>query len=192
MPYAGYYYGSINAGGFIENQEIRQGTVRLNIDYFTQLLRTGQMRFRVFVKSGYTVGYNRFSDEFITIKNTNGVRGLKSDSLIGTEKITLNLETVAFTPVYFYGFRLSAFAGADFGLVTGNQSNLLRQKVYSSYSIGFRLKNERLVFPTIQFRFAYYPAIPPGAIVEPAKITGETRLKLQDFYIKMPEIEQYK
>ena len=63
----------------------------------------------------------------------------------------LNTETVLFTPYQPLGFRIALFGFADFGLL-GYSPNIFKNEFYTSFGIGIRLRNERLVFNTIQIR----------------------------------------
>lgn len=63
----------------------------------------------------------------------------------------LNTETVVFTPYQPLGFRIAVFGFADFGLI-GYSPNIFKNDFFTSFGLGVRLRNERLVFNTIQIR----------------------------------------
>jgi hypothetical protein len=44
----------------------------------------------------------------------------------------------------------------------GNQSSPFKEKPYSSFGLGFRLRNEFMSFSTIQVTLSYYPQLPPN------------------------------
>ena len=79
-----------------------------------------------------------------------GLSLLKED-LVGTNRMVLNTETVFFTPYQPLGFRIALFGFADFGLL-GRDANIFKNNFYTTFGLGVRLRNERLVFSTIQLR----------------------------------------
>ena len=56
----------------------------------------------------------------------------------------LNTETVVFTPYQPLGFRIAVFGFADFGLI-GYSPNIFKNDFFTSFGLGVRLRNERLV-----------------------------------------------
>ncbi|GAG86710.1 unnamed protein product, partial [marine sediment metagenome] len=101
----GYFHTKIGFAGFLSEQQYRQGLFHLKSSYFTNLLPFNNFHVRQFINIDYNIGIRRFEDEYINISNENGIRGLSSDSLKGTHRLTMSLETVAFSPFYVYGFR---------------------------------------------------------------------------------------
>ncbi|NJK86664.1 MAG: hypothetical protein HC906_12535 [Bacteroidales bacterium] len=66
--------------------------------------------------------------------------------------------------------------------------NGLGSKAYSGLGAGVRLRNERLIFNTLQIRLAFYPVVPNDAKYQVFQLTGEERLRFENFYISSPEI----
>ena len=100
----GYVRPTVLFGSFIENKQLEQGMLSLQLNYFSFLYRVRRTSFRQFIEATFTTGIDRFDNEFININDENGVRGLSDTFLRGTQRLSLNWETVAFTPVYFAGF----------------------------------------------------------------------------------------
>ena len=63
----------------------------------------------------------------------------------------LNTETVVFTPYQPLGFRIAVFGFADFGS-SAIRPNIFKNNFFTSFGFGVRLRNERLVFNTVQIR----------------------------------------
>ncbi len=184
----GYIRPSVAIGGFYRDSRFEQGMFDLNVAYFSNLYRLRRTNFRQFFNLHYTLGIRRFDDEYINISNGSGVRGLSYVFLRGTKRLSLSSETVAFTPLYFLGFRMAVFGFVDFAIVNNEDSKLLKNKLYQGYGIGFRFRNENLAFNTIQIRLAWYPTVPAGFSNYDFDITGQTTLQLQDFRVNEPEV----
>ncbi|MEQ8476830.1 hypothetical protein [Fulvivirga sp.] len=184
----GYLRPTLRIGGFIEKRNVQQGVVNPELSYFSYLYRFRRTSFRQFFTFGYVKGINRYTDEFIDINNRNGIRGLRDTFLRGTKKITFRSETVAFTPLYFIGFRLAVFAFLDFAIVNSEQSKLLENPVYQGYGLGFRFRNENLAFNTLQIRLGYYPHAPADFNNYQTDFDGQRSLNIPDFRVEEPRV----
>lgn len=188
----GYLYSSLNIAGYIRNNSYQQGIIRVKTNYFTNLLTIKNYQLRQFINLDYTIGIRRFEDQLINISNKNGIRGLKSDSLSGVQRLTLNLETVAFSPIYVYGFRCTFFGYTDIGFIGSNKRNIFKNQLYSGIGLGVRIRNKNLVFKTFQIRFAYYPVLPPDYSKDWFYFSGEKLLNPQDFDVRLPTIHEFR
>lgn len=184
----GYLRPTVLFGSFIENRELEQGLLTLQLDYFSFLYRVRRTNFRQFIRASFTRGISRFDNEFININDENGVRGLSDTFLRGTQKAALNLETVAFTPIYFIGFRMAIYGFADFALINRTNTSLLDNELYQGYGIGLRFRNENLAFNTIQIRVGWYPNTPSGVSPFDFEFSGQQSFEIPGFSLQKPQI----
>jgi hypothetical protein len=187
----GYLYSYMAVGGFTKDDRFVQGVFNLNSNFFTNLLVFGQYKLRQFINIGYTKGYGRDRDEFININGLSGIEGFRSDSTKGTQKFTLNLETICFTPFYLAGFRFAIFGFADFATVGATHHPVFSYPLYSGYGLGFRFRNEKFVFKTFQIRLAYYPYLPESSRGQFLSISEDTKFQPSNFNVKSPEIIKF-
>lgn len=184
---AGYLYGLVSMGSYVKNSKLQQGVISGSMDYISRLYPLGSRQLRQFVSIRYTKGINRDPLEYMNISGRGGIRGIKSEYLIGTERISVGLETVLFSSRSVIGFRLAYFTFIDLSLITRGHS-VWQSPVYQGYGIGIRLRNENLTLNTLQIRLGYYPNIPElDTRVRPG-IEGLTRLNFRDFDISAPSI----
>jgi hypothetical protein len=160
QDFIGYigYGGSI--GSFYYHDKWREGTLKLYSTYVAPLLRYGQFRFRQIVNLNMTFGINRLKDDFIDVKND--IRGISDFNLTGRNKISLSLESVAFSPWNPAGFRFAFFTYADMGFLSFDRK-FRRDDFQGSLGIGCRIRNESLVFNTLVLRFGYFIFTPDGS-----------------------------
>ena len=187
----GYLYNKFELGGFFRNRAVEQGTFEWTTRYFTPLFSYNRFKVRYFINFNYTTGIQRYPEEFVTIQNKEGLFGLTSQLLKGTQKMTFNFEAVSFTPYYFLGFRFAIFGFVDMGLVGPGGKGILDNNLYSGMGLGIRLRNERLVFNTLQLKLAYYPALPEDSEWHFIQASGEKRLRMDNFYISDPKFIKY-
>lgn len=191
MPQDNYIYGKLSIGGFLREKKVEQGILKLESTYFTRLYRLRGFRFRYFANVNFTNGINPYQDEFTTINNGEGIKGLRSKQLLGSRKLVFNSEIVTFTPIYVFGFRLVVYGFGDIGFVGNHARLLINEDLYAGLGLGIRLRNERLTFNTIQLRLAFYPNIPDDATPEFIQFSGEPRLRPNNFFINEPSIIDY-
>ena len=186
---AGYLYLSTSVGGFITSGgDFQQGTLNFRASYFTNLYILHQFKFRHFAYLTYEKGINRFPLERLYINDKSGLTGLSRNDIYGKQKLVLNLESDAFTPFYLYGFRFVLFGFADFAFIGPEKSRFSNINAFTSLGLGVRIRNERLVFPTFQFRFTFYPNLNGMGLGDYLDFSGEKKLNPNNFYINAPSI----
>ncbi|MBE0654537.1 MAG: hypothetical protein IH594_12105, partial [Bacteroidales bacterium] len=188
----GYFYAASAVGGFINDKNcFEQGLLRFNLNYFTNLFILGQFKFRYFSYLEYLNGLNRFPLERVNINDRNGIRGLSVNEIFGQQKITLNIESVIFSPFSPYGFNFVFFGFADLALIGKENIPLNKMDFYSGIGFGARIRNERLVFPTFQFRFSFYPTIKNLPLEDYFRFSGEKKLNPENFSTSSPSTLPY-
>jgi hypothetical protein len=188
----GYLYFSTGFSTFLHDGITEQGLLQLRTNFFSNLLYLGSYRIRNFIKVDYTRGFDRYSDEYITFRHENGFSGFSNDTIKGTQRLTVSLESVFFSPKYFYGFRFAFFAFADLGYLSGTNEMVSVGGVLSGVGLGLRIRNDNLVFNTLQIRLGFYPNLPQFSKVNYLDISGEQMLKPDNFDPGPPSILTYR
>lgn len=188
----GYLFSSFSIGSFFNKNNKEQGIIKLKFNYFSNLFVFGRFNFRQFFNFNYTQGVNRFDYEYLTINESNGIRGFKNDSVYGNRRITMRWETVCFTPWRFYDFKMVAFLFADHCWIKPNNKPLFDWSPTTGLGFGFRFRNERLVFNTIQIKFTIYPNVPSNSITRFGNLSGEATLSPPNFIPQAPDIIPFK
>ena len=84
-------------------------------------------------------------------------------------------------------FQSALFSFVDLGLVGPSNESIFRQKYYAGVGVGLRIRNENLVFKTIQLRLAYYPNLPSGVPDVGFIIDGVPKNRFYSFQPRGPE-----
>ncbi|MGE5807098.1 MAG: hypothetical protein ACM34M_14995, partial [Ignavibacteria bacterium] len=154
----GYFLGSFQIGAFRGNKKWLERASIFELFYFSNLNSLGRWKWRHYLKTSYSYSFDPLMPwDILNINNEHGIRGLPDGSLKGTKKFVLNYELNVFVPIKFLGFKLALITFADFGLISSNNNSLFASKLYQVYGIGFRIKNEHLIFPAFQLMFGFYP-----------------------------------
>jgi hypothetical protein len=162
------------------------------LNYFSNLIILGNSKVRNFVYLHYTRGFGRYSNEFLQFGTDNGFAGFKNDSITGTQRFSVSLESVLFSPVNLYGFRFAFFGFSDFSFLSGTSENLGTGYTLSSIGLGIRIRNDNLVFNTLQIRIGYFPNPPVYSRISPVNISGEQMLRPTNFEPGPPAIIPYR
>lgn len=184
----GYINYSIESGGYIHSGVFEDGILKSKLSLASQLYTHGAHHFRHYINLTYVRGINLSGSERIIINDKYGIRGLKSETLSGTQKLSMNLESVMFSPVYILGFRFSTFGFLDVGFIGSESKSILNQQMYSGLGIGIRIKNENLVFNTFQLRFAFYPLEPERSNRFSVDVSDVPSASFSDFTVKQPQV----
>lgn len=175
----GYLQWSVELGSYINrrNGTLNRSALKSHITYFSNLLGGPRYRLRQFVNLYLIRGWNRLDGyrELSSFRYNGELRGLKDDNIGGLNTLTLNSETVLFTPWNIVDFRFALFGYLDTGLI-GNQVNLFRNEFYTTVGMGVRIKNEKLIFRTLTIRFGLALNKRGFAPNYPISISGEDRL----------------
>ena len=188
----GYFYTYAGLSTFFNKNQMEQGVLTLGTNYFSNLITLGNSKIRNFLYFDYTRGFGRYSNEFLKFRTVNGFSGFRNDSVNGTQRLSVSLESVLFSPGNLYGFRFAFFGFTDFSFLSG-----LNEKIGYGYSlaaigVGIRIRNDNLVFNTFQLRIGYFPNPPSYSSSNPVIVSGEQLLRPNNFDSGPPEIIPYR
>jgi len=159
----GYFSGGFQIGAFLSKGEWLNRNSLLELLYFSNLNATGKWKLRHYIGARYSYSFDPLRpQDGLNINNEGGLRGFSDNFLKGTKKLITNYEADIFTPLKFVGFKLAIITFADFGMISSNDRSLVTSKFYQGYGLGFRIKNDHLIFPAFQFMFSFYPNIYQG------------------------------
>jgi hypothetical protein len=155
-----YFYSSVGLGTFWKNSETQQGIFDFKVNFISPLFNIWKVQARQFIRLNYTLGVNRFEEEDLLLRNTGGIRGFGSRIEKGKQRLTLNVENVFFQKRSVLNFQTAFFSFFDAGIVGPAEESIFRQSYFAGLGLGLRIRNENLIFKTIQIRLAFYPNHP--------------------------------
>ncbi|MFO7575233.1 MAG: hypothetical protein R6W67_08765, partial [Bacteroidales bacterium] len=188
----GYLNLSAGASAFLIDKVTEQGMVNLSMNYFTDLLMSGRWRFRGFAKVSLTKGFDRYTDEYLTLGRNDIVTGFRNDSLRGNQRSAINLEAVAFSPLSIYGFRFAFFCFYDYAALGKGYDFLPGTADVHAIGGGVRIRNNNLIINTFQIRLAWYPGMPPYSDPRWLDLSGEPVLRQRGFDAGPPSTLVYR
>jgi len=177
----GYFYASGGLASFFNGSRTEEGLLMIRTSYFSNLVYIGNYKVRNFIKADYTRGFDRYLDEHLAFNRDGGFSAFRNDSVGGAQRLSVNLESVLFSPRNYYGFRFAFFAFADAGCLFGTNQILKNGVFLSSVGLGIRIRSDNLLLNTLQIRLAFYPNLPLYSNVSYLSLSGEQLLKPDNF-----------
>ena len=187
----GYFYGTVGLASFFNETQSEQGIVFFNMKYFSNLWTVRDYIIRNFVNVHYVKGFDRYIDEKVTFNSDNGLSGFRNDSVSGGQRFTISLESVVFSPVNFYGFRLAFFGFADASVLRAKNPALESNSLLSGIGFGIRIRNNNLLINTFQIRLGFFPNLPAYSRISHLTFSGEQLLRPRTFEPGPPSIIPY-
>lgn len=186
----GYLMGHFTLGSYIEprNGMWHGSAIDIDLRWFSNLFIVRRSRIRQFLSLNYTQGWNRVrgNNESVYFNRANGLQML-NEYMLGTNRMVLNTETVLFTPYQPLGFRIALFGFADLGLI-GYSPNIFKNNFVSTLGVGVRLRNERLVFNTVQIQLGVALGKNGLLACDYVNVSNYTRLEQYRYRPTRPEI----
>lgn len=192
MSRLGYVYTSAGLASYLNNTQTEQGLFSVNLEYFSNLLPMGRNRIRNFITINYTRGFDRNTDERLHLNNNDGFSGFRNDSVAGTQRVSLNLESVLFSNINLYSFKFAFFGFSDFSFLADSNDDISKGAFLSELGIGVRIRNDNLLFKTFQIKIGFYPDAPSYSKTPNVIFSGEQLLQPHNFDPGPPSIIQYR
>ncbi|HEY0299420.1 MAG TPA: hypothetical protein VGB84_09400 [Arachidicoccus sp.] len=157
----------VRTGGYF-NKGLQDATALAGTSMYSRLILWKDFKIRQFMRLSYTGQFASYVQEPLRINNDFGLEQYKNDSIQGSQRLTLRSQTAIYCNGKFLGFAFAPFLTGDLSYLKTTRTSLLQSSWYYSIGGGLRLRNENLVFGTIELRGLYFPG----------KIAGENRFKI--------------
>ncbi|MCK9413338.1 MAG: hypothetical protein M0Q53_13645 [Prolixibacteraceae bacterium] len=187
-----YYNGRLAMDGYLDNGIIKQGSILISGNFFSNKFFAFGDPCREFIKVEFLGGINRFNEEYLTINGKFGLRDFYASKLKGTKRLTFNFETVRYLKWNFYNFRFTNYLFTDFAFLSNSMKTLFSQNFYAGIGAGLRIFNESLVFKIVDIRFTWFPLTPPDGLSPfGTNLQGLSKSRFEDFLGRKPEGVRY-
>ena len=134
--------------------------------------------------------YAKRSEESLRINNAFGLQEFSTDSVQGLQRISLQTETIFYSPKTLFGFRFAPFISMGISLLNQENYSIRNTDGFSGVGGGIRIRNNNLVFGTMELLAMHFPR--PMYNVGSFKITFKTdiRFRYKTYFIQPPDIIQ--
>jgi hypothetical protein len=184
-----FYEAEAGYGTFFDNGKSQDIFLYGNVLYYSKLFAIDGMKARQLVRVGFAKAIDNRVRELLTLNDE--LQGFKPDSLYGYQRVSLRGELTLFTKWKLAGFRFAPFLSLENALLKLDNSSKGIGEYYWGTTGGIRIRNENLIFGTIEFRAFYFPAPPLGVDPISFRVTTNVRLKYSGSFVKPPSFVRY-
>ena len=182
---------TIRAGGYWINNRFEDISMLFNVEHFSrlhQLTTTWYQRF--YIGCGFTQQYRTVLNAPLLINSAFGLPYFKQSRDGYDFRAGIKSETVFFHLRSFWGFRMAPFAFADIVAVNQPGEHLNKTEFFSAVGSGLRIRNENLVFGTIELKGFFFPRSLPEMGNFRFQIGTNIRFKYNSNLIRKPDFIQ--
>jgi hypothetical protein len=185
MVESGGYWGKDSLSNKGQFEDI---TLQVGGAYFTRLMHIKRYKVRSYVTGTYTQIFNRQIIDLLDISNKM-IPGFRADSLDSQKRFTGHIESILYTPWSLLGFRFAPFVAAD--AVTVDCVPCQKTRAFWGYSVGFRTRNENLIFGTMEVKLTYIPEVEFGGSKMAFSFKQNLRVKNTGTFVRPPTLVKY-
>jgi hypothetical protein len=145
------------ATGYI-NQSIQDFRFLASLEQFSKLkyLNNGY-GYRQIINLSFTQTLKNKYNEALRINSIYGIPQLNKEQIKGGTRLSANLETVLYNNRPILGFKSAPFVFGNLTYIRTVGDPILKGDIYTSLGSGIRVRNENLVFGTIELKGFYFP-----------------------------------
>lgn len=160
----GSLYGETSLSSFFNKHETFQSVFKLKLRYYTRLLLVPHGRLRQFVTLNYVnqlspdkyLGDRIDLDDFVYMRARDHTKTRGGQEMLG-----LKSQSNYFSKWSIAGCRMMYYNFIDVGWHAKDGNLFHKKNFFCGIGIGVRIRNEHLVFKTINIRVGYYPMMGP-------------------------------
>jgi hypothetical protein len=129
-------------------------------------------------------------NEALLVNSIYGIPQLSRERIRGGTRFSGNWESIWYNSRSFYGFRSSPFAFANLTFIRTVGDPIASGDLYSSLGAGIRVRNESLIFGTIELKGYHFPRINQQMSSWNLTLTTNLRFKYNSNIINKPDFVQ--
>ena len=180
----------LKAGMFRYGNETQDASVVAGVTAYSRIIFWNTTKIRQYLNVSYSSISNLVTYAPLRINNDYGVRGFLTDSAQGVRRISLQSETEFFLKFKLWGFKFCPFPYFDVSLLTPAGQPFSKSNLYSSLGGGVRMRNENLVFETIELRAFFFPVAPNNMRGFKLVLSANVKYRYSSNFITPPDVVQ--
>ncbi|MES2701276.1 MAG: hypothetical protein V4649_01500 [Bacteroidota bacterium] len=180
----------MRSGGFLWNKGLQDGGFVVGAAVYSRLAFVGSTKIRQYINASFSYQHQTVTGPPLRLNTPYGLRGFLSDSVNGARRLSVQLETTFYLRWRLLGFQFAPFPYADFALIAPENWPTSRSSLYTSLGGGVRMRNENLVFETIEARAFFFPVAPSNMRAFKIIVSANLRYRYPSSLITAPDIVQ--
>lgn len=187
----GFRHLYLSAGSSYQNKDLLDFKFLASIEKISKLhyLESGFKYRSIFNLSFAETLKNKFNDALL-INSIYGIPQLNKERIKGGTRLSANWESIWYNASTFYGFRQSPFVFGNITYIRTVGEPIGNGDIYSSIGGGSRIRNENLVFGTVEIKAFYFPRTNLQLSPWNVSITTNLKFKYNSSLLNKPDFVQ--
>jgi hypothetical protein len=180
-----------STGTSYSDKELQDVRILLNMEQISKLkyLESGYKYRSIFTISLAETLKNKFN-EALLINSIYGIPQLSRERIKGGTRLSANWESIWYNSKSYYGFRQAPFVFGNITYIRTVGSPVNSGDIYSAIGGGSRVRNENLIFGTIEIKGFYFPRTNLQLSPWNISLTSNLRFKYNSSIITKPDFVQ--
>lgn len=187
-PTGKYYQTFFRAGSFLGKGGPEDAGLLLGSTAYSRLYEPGRNKFRQRLSGSYTLLFNPLVSLPLRIDNAYGLPGYSSDSVLGASRISLWAESIMFIDRKYIGFKAAPFVFGGVSVISPGREFWVKPNTFTGVGAGLRVRNENLIFGTVEARFTWFPKVVNGVSPFYIDIGANLRFRFRATYVQAPQV----
>lgn len=181
----------LSTGSSYANKEIVDFKLLANFEKISRLhyLESGYKYRSILSLSFAETLKNKFNDALL-INSIYGIPQLSKERIRGGTRLSANWESIWYNSKSIYGFRQSPFVFANITYIRTVGAPIENGDIYSAIGAGSRIRNESLVFGTVEIKGFYFPRTNLQLSPWNVSITTNLKFKYNSNLLSKPDFVQ--
>jgi len=187
----GFRHTFISAGGSYAEKQLVDFKFLASIEQISRLhyLESGY-KYRSIVNLSFAETLKNKFNDVLLINSIYGIPQLNKERIKGGTRISANWESIWYNSRSFYGFRQSPFAFANITYIRTVGDPFSTGDIYSAIGGGTRIRNENLIFGTVEIKGFYFPRTNLQLSPWNLSITTNLKFKYNSNLLSKPDFVQ--
>ncbi len=175
-------------GGYRYRSSWEDADLLFNVDHFTRLRQLKPNWYqRFFFGGGFAKQFKPVLEQALMLRSQFALPYFEFGYPGADFRATTKAEITFYHTKKYLGFGFAPFIYGDLCLLKPTGQPMKQSDLYSAFGSGFRIRNENLIFGTIEVRGSYFPRILPFMNHLKVKISTNLRFRYNSTFIRRPD-----
>lgn len=176
-------------GTFLNGNRFEDISALFNLHYITRLRRLSSgWQQRWFYTASVARTFRDYLNDPLFLESEYGIPTLSNGDVEADTRATIKAETIFFNNKWnVTGFKIAPLLGASATLLKPVDKEMLTTDLYSVVSAGVRVRNESLIFGTIEARANFFPRTNNGQSNFGFSVQTNLQFKYNNAYVRKPD-----
>ncbi|MFN4007077.1 MAG: hypothetical protein ACK4HE_06160 [Chitinophagaceae bacterium] len=174
------------AGANKSEQQWEDNTFFTDVSYTSKLITRHNCYMRNIISANIAFISNRTQLLPLNINNPYGIQDLRSDTILGNKRIKLEAQNLLFTKWNLFGFNIGFVNFIEWSLIAEESKQVFGGDGFGALGTGLRVRNEALVFGTIEAKLRWFPRVVTGNAFS-FTLTSNLQVRYSGAFVRAPQ-----